>query len=133
MNRVGERKGWWWYFIIGMGIILTGLVVVALVFFWDKIQGASGYGYAGCFVVSFMAGMTIFPAPALPVVFTLGHKLGPLYIGLVAGLAEALGGITVYLTGAGGGTISQVHDDPGKGDQAGDHRNRYGIPGSLFW
>jgi hypothetical protein len=52
-----------------------------------------------------MSGVTIIPAPALPVVFTLGHKLNPLYVGLVAGLGEALGGSTIYLTGAGGGTI----------------------------
>jgi hypothetical protein len=39
------------------------------------------------------------------VVFTLGHKLDPLYVGLVAGIAEAIGGLTIYLTGAGGGTI----------------------------
>jgi membrane protein YqaA with SNARE-associated domain len=108
LSQVNEevRKRWWQrYFIIGVGILLTGLVVVAFVYFWDKIQDAAGYGYAGCFVVAFMAGTTILPAPALPVVFTLGHKLSPLYIGLVAGLGEALGGITTYLTGAGGGTI----------------------------
>ncbi len=106
VNQGGEKIVWWRrYFIIGIGILLTGLVVVALVYSWDKIQDAAGYGYAGAFVVSIMAGVTIIPAPALPVVFTLGNRLDPLYIGLVAGLGEALGGVTVYLTGAGGGTI----------------------------
>ena len=46
-------------------------------------------------------------------VFNLGHVLkvfnphwlNPLYLGLLSGLGEALGGITVYLTGAGGGAI----------------------------
>ena len=100
------NKGWWrQYYFIGAGVLLSGLVVVALVFFWDDIQDAAGYGYAGCFVVSLMAGMTVIPAPAVPVVFTLGHKLSPLYIGLVAGLGEAIGGITIYLTGASGGTV----------------------------
>ncbi len=103
--RIGEEKGWWRYSIIGIGILLTGLVVVALIFFWDEIQGAAGYGYAGAFLVTMMAGTTIVPAPALPVVFTLGHKLNPLYVGLVAGFGEALGAITTYLTGAGGGRV----------------------------
>ena len=106
VNQGGEKIAWWRpYFIIGIGILLTGLAVVALVYSWDKIQDAAGYGYAGAFVVSIMAGVTIIPAPALPVVFTLGNRLDPLYVGLVAGLGEALGGTTVYLTGAGGGTI----------------------------
>ena len=107
-NQVDQevRRGWWrHYFIIGFGILFTVLVVSALVYFWDEMQDAAGYGYAGGFLVSVMAGVTIIPAPALPVIFTLGHKLSPLYVGLVAGLGEALGGITVYLTGAGGGTI----------------------------
>ena len=103
--QVGQGNGWWRYSIIGAGILLSGLVVAGLVCFWDRIQDAAGYGYAGCFVVTMAAGATIIPAPALPVVFTLGHKLSPVVVGLVAGLGEALGGTTVYLTGAGGGTI----------------------------
>ena len=106
VNQVGKQK--WWSrqcFIIGTGILVTVLVVIALVFFWDEIQDAAGYGYAGCFLVTIMAGMTIIPAPALPVVFTLGNRLDPLYVGLVAGLGEALGGTTIYLTGVGGGTV----------------------------
>ena len=105
VNRVDKGKGWHRYFIMGIGILLTGSVIAALVFFWDEIQDAAGYGYVGCFLVTIMAGMTVIPAPALPVVFTLGNRLDPLYVGLVAGLGEALGGATVYLTGAGGGKI----------------------------
>ena len=91
--------------MIGAGVLVTALVIIGLVFLWDELQDAAGYGYAGCFVVSIMAGMTVIPAPALPLVFTLGHKLNPVYVGLVAGLGEAIGGMTVYLTGAGGRTI----------------------------
>ena len=105
MSKFGEEKGRRHYYLIAGGLLFSGLVVAALVYFWDEIQGAAGYGYAGCFVVTIMAGMTVIPAPALAVVFTLGHKLNPLYVGLVAGLGEAIGGATIYLTGAGGGTI----------------------------
>lgn len=66
---------------------------------------ASGYGYAGGFFVSILGGITIIPVPSLLVIFTLGGVLNPVYVGLVAGLGEAVGGITVYLTGAGGGAI----------------------------
>lgn len=104
-DQMVKKRKKYLYAMSGVSILLTGLVAVALLYFWDEIQGAAGYGYAGCFVVSIMAGITLLPAPALPVVFTLGHKLSPVYIGLVAGFGEALGGITTYLTGMGGGTI----------------------------
>ncbi len=104
-QRDTRKQRWRRYSVFGSGILVTILVVVGLVFFWDELQGAAGYGYAGLFVVSVMAGMTVIPAPALPLVFTLGHKLNPVYVGLVAGLGEAIGGMTVYLTGAGGRTI----------------------------
>ena len=126
MGKFGEAKGRRKYYLIGSGLLFSGLVVAALVIFWDKIQDAAGYGYAGCFVVTLMAGMTVVPAPAMAVVFTLGHKLSPLYVGLVAGLGEAIGGATIYLTGAGGGTIwaklrgkqraDDTPSDPGNGD-----------------
>ncbi len=93
------------YSVIIIGTLITIGVTIGLVFYWDELQDASAYGYLGCFVVSVMAGITVIPAPALPVVFTLGHKLNPLYVGLVAGMGEALGGLTIYLTGAGGGTL----------------------------
>lgn len=105
IGRDRETKGRQHYFLIGTGIVFTGIIVVLLVLFWDELQEAAGYGYAGCFLVTIMAGMTVIPAPAMPVVFTLGHKLSPLYVGLVAGFGEALGGATIYLTGAGGGTV----------------------------
>lgn len=80
-----------------------------MVYLWDEMRDvksmASGYGYAGGFLVSILGGITIIPVPSLLVIFTLGGVLNPLYVGLVAGLGEAVGGITVYLTGAGGGAI----------------------------
>jgi len=80
-----------------------------MVYLWDEMRDvksiASGYGYAGGFLVSILGGITIIPVPSLLVIFTLGGVLDPLYVGLVAGLGEAVGGITVYLTGAGGGAI----------------------------
>ena len=97
-NQVDQevRRGWWrHYFIIGIGILFTGLVVSALVYFWDEMQDAAGYGYAGGFLVSIMAGITIIPAPALPVIFT-PHGVAS---ALIPGLAVAFNG-KVVLEGA---------------------------------
>ena len=98
--------------------MVTVLLAVAMVYLWDEMRDvesmAYGYGYAGGFLVSILGGTTIIPVPSLLVIFTLGGVLnpvfgpeyvGPVYVGLVAGLGEAVGGITVYLTGAGGGAI----------------------------
>jgi hypothetical protein len=35
----------------------------------------------------------------------MGHVLNPVFVGLLSGFGEAVGGITIYLTGAGGGVI----------------------------
>jgi len=100
-----RRRGWHSYLISGTGLLLTLLLIAAIVIFWEELQHAAGYGYIGCFLVSILGGITIIPAPSLLVTFTLGHVLNPVYIGLVSGLGEALGGITTYLTGAGVETI----------------------------
>ena len=80
-----------------------------MVYSWDEMRDveslATGYGYAGGFLISILGGITVIPVPSLLVIFTLGGMLNPLYVGLVAGLGEAIGGITVYLTGTGGGAI----------------------------
>ena len=79
-----------------------------MVCFWEEMQDVkilARYGYPGGFVVSIFGGITIIPLPSLLVIFTLGGKLNPLYVGLVSGLGEAIGGITVYLTGASGGAL----------------------------
>lgn len=100
------------------------LLTVGIVYSWEEMRDveslASGYGYAGGFLVSILGGITIIPVPSLLVIFTLGGVLNPVYVGLVAGLGEAVGGITVYLTGAGGGAMwsklrarpQEIYDQP---------------------
>lgn len=109
VKKEAQRKGWHQYLPIGIGILLTVLLCVAIVYLWEEMRDveslATGYGYAGGFLAGILGGITIIPVPSLLVVFTLGGVLNPVYVGLVAGFGEALGGITVYLTGAGGGAI----------------------------
>ncbi len=98
-------KNWHFYLISSISIMLTVLAVVGAIYFREEIQHLQGYGYLGVFVVGVLCGISIIPAPTLLMVFTLGHVLNPVYVGLVAGVGGALGGITVYLTGAGAETI----------------------------
>ncbi len=99
------RRSWRFYLISCLSFLLTVLLAVAVVYFWEEIQQAKGYGYAGGFLVSILGGVTIIPVPSLVVIFTLGGVLSPLFVGLISGFGEALGGLTIYLTGAGAETI----------------------------
>lgn len=96
-----SRRNWRFYLISGLSLLLTVLLAAGAVFFWEELQQARGYGYVSGFLVSILGGVTIIPVPSLLVTFTLGHILNPVYVGLVSGFGEALGGITTYLTGAG--------------------------------
>jgi len=89
-------------------------MAVAIVFYWDNIQEVGHYGYLGAFIISVFGGATyIAPVPMTPVVFSLGTVLkpsfapimGPVLVGAAAGLGETLGGLTIYMTGYGGGTV----------------------------
>ena len=99
------KKNWRFYLVSGLSFLFTALLLVAVVYFRDEIRYLGGYGYLGVFIAGVLCGITIIPAPTLMLVFTLGHVLDPVYVGLVAGFGGALGGITVYLTGAGVGSI----------------------------
>ncbi len=99
------EKRWRSYVIVSLSFLLTLAIAVAVVYFWEEIQRARGYGYAGGLVVSVLGGITVIPAPSLMVTFALGAVLTPVFVGLISGFGEALGGLTIYLTGAGGGVI----------------------------
>lgn len=94
-----------YYLITIGGFIFTVLLVIFALYFRDEMGHIGGYGYIGVFAIGVLCGLTIIPLPTLLMVFTLGSLLNPAYVGLVAGLGGAIGGITVYLTGAGAETI----------------------------
>ena len=88
------------YIIGGVALALTIASCVAVVVYWDYVSQASHYGYFGAFVISILAGATVFvPIPGVLVVFTLGSVLNPALVGIVTGLGEAIGSIGVYLSG----------------------------------
>jgi len=88
------------YIIGGMALALTIVSCVAVVVYWDYVRQAQQYGYLGAFVISILAGATVFvPIPGILVVFTLGSVLSPVLLGIVSGLGEAFGSIGIYLSG----------------------------------
>ena len=102
---ISQRKKWLNYLLLSIGTLLSLLLIFGLVYLWKEIQNAGGYSYLGGFIVGILGGVAIIPAPSLAITFSLGSILNPLYIGLLSGLGEATGEITVYLTGAGGGAL----------------------------
>lgn len=109
MSASGKKE----YVIGAVSIVVTLLVAVAVVYFWEVVQSLQGYGYLGAFLISLFGGATILaPIPMTPVIFALGTvmkpafapHLGPILIGAAAGLGETLGGLSIYMAGYGGGT-----------------------------
>ena len=87
-------------------VVLAVVVTLAIATFHDELARFERYGYPGVFLISFLGNATvIFPAPSLAVVFGMGGVLNPLFVGLVAGVGEALGELTGYLAGYGGRVV----------------------------
>jgi len=99
------KENWRLYLVSGLVFLFTAVLLVLTFYFHEEIQGLGGYGYIGVFAIGVLCGISIIPAPTLLITFTLGAVLNPVYVGLTAGLGGAIGGITVYLTGAGVETV----------------------------
>lgn len=97
------------YILAISGSVLVLLTAAATLYFWKEVQDLGHYGYLGAFVISILGGATIFiPIPAMAIVFALGGVMKyPLLVGGVAGLGEALGEVTAYFGGLGGGPTLQ--------------------------
>lgn len=98
---LGSRQ----YYIGALGIILSMVMAVAIIYFWEDVLILKGYGYAGVFIISMVGGATILaPLPMTPMVFAFGGVLNPVFVGAAAGMGEALGGLAIYMTGYSGRT-----------------------------
>ena len=109
LRRGLKRREYW---IGAAGITLAIVLVVCVFLYWEEIQKIGAYGYLGAFLIGVFGGATyIAPVPMLPVVFVLGTVLkpsfapylGPVFVGIAAGLGETIGALTIYMTGYGGG------------------------------
>ncbi|MBN2238382.1 MAG: hypothetical protein JW712_01300 [Dehalococcoidales bacterium] len=137
-----KRKSWRVYLLSACGFVFTAGLLAAAIIFREQLHGLGGYGYIGVFIVGVLCGVSVIPAPTLAMVFTLGGVLNPLYVGLVAGLGGGIGGITVYLTGAGVETVlsrfraseKEYEDEPGRHyDPVHPVQSRFWNKGELFY
>ncbi len=101
-------------YIVGIiSIVLSVLLSIFLITQRDFLREVAAYGYGGLLVVSFFGGATVLnPSPSLVLTFTLGSVLRPLYVGAIAGMGEALGGLTIYLAGITGRAVLENNTSP---------------------
>jgi membrane protein YqaA with SNARE-associated domain len=79
---------------------------VAIFALRNQFARMAAVGYPGIFLVSLLGNATIIlPAPSLALVFAIGSALPPLFVGLAAGVGEALGELTGYAAGFGGRAV----------------------------
>ena len=114
-TKLGEILKRWEYWLGVIGLVLTIAIIAVVVRYIDDIQALRGwYGYVGAFLIGIFGGATyIAPVPMLPTIFILGTVikpsfapyLGPVFIGVAAGLGETIGALTIYMTGYGGGAV----------------------------
>jgi membrane protein DedA with SNARE-associated domain len=104
--------------LIGVGLLLT-LFAIAFFYFSTDISNLKSYGYVGVFLINLVGAASIFlPSPAGASTVGAGAVLSDflgvpafVWIGLVAGLAEAVGEMVGYAAGYGGRVV--VENQPG--------------------
>lgn len=118
-SRVTKRRRWAaWRLEYGLLIFVVALMTVfAFAFFYFQVEVSrlKDYGYVGVFIISFIgAASMILPTPALASVVGGGAILNSylgiptfVWVGIVAGLGEALGEFTGYAAGYGGRIMIQ--------------------------
>ncbi|HEY74703.1 MAG TPA: VTT domain-containing protein [Thermoflexia bacterium] len=83
-------------------IVVIG-VLIAAVWFRERIQDLEEYGYAAVFLVGLVSNATlILPIPGLAVSSLMGGVFNPWLVGVVGGLGQALGELSGYLVGYSG-------------------------------
>jgi membrane protein YqaA with SNARE-associated domain len=91
-----------WYWLLVAALLVSG-IAASIVVFRDRIAEFQHYGYLGAFIISVLASATVIAfVPSVPVIFALGSVLNPFFVGLTAGIGEAIGEFTGYLAGRSG-------------------------------
>ena len=101
----GKKSARWAYAIGILGIVITILMVVAIIYFGEQVRKMAQFGYVGAFFISILGGATIIvPVPMLAIVFALGGVVEyPWALALSAAAGELVGAMTIYMTGHGAG------------------------------
>jgi uncharacterized membrane protein YdjX (TVP38/TMEM64 family) len=89
--------------------VLTVIIVLvalgAAYYFKDRIQELQPYGYAAVFIATVISNATvILPLPGLALTAVMAGILNPWIVGVVGGVAQALGELTGYMAGYSGQT-----------------------------
>lgn len=72
----------------------------------EQVNQLEGYGYPGIFILSILSNATVLiPAPGLVVVFSMGTRFNPFWVGIAAGLGATIGELSGYLAGFSGQAI----------------------------
>ena len=112
----GERRRFGWRLeyalLLGVAFLMTAFAV-AFFYFGADISNLRTYGYAGVFVINLIGAASILlPSPAAASVVGGGALLSGflglpafIWVGLVAGLGEAIGEFSGYAAGYGGRVI----------------------------
>jgi membrane protein YqaA with SNARE-associated domain len=102
---VSKKSARWAYIIGSLGIVLTVLMALAIIYFGNAVREMAQYGYIGAFFISILGGATvIIPVPMLAIVFALGSVMQyPWLVALSAAAGELIGALTIYMTGKGAG------------------------------
>ncbi|MEX1247678.1 MAG: VTT domain-containing protein [Anaerolineales bacterium] len=102
MPRLGKWTPWR---VLGL-LLVIALSLAILAIPQEQIKALQDYGYAGIFLISLLANVTIIiPAPAILIVFAMGAHLSPLWLGLAAGSGAALGELSGYVAGLSGQAV----------------------------
>jgi len=99
------------YILGGLSIALTAALCILVAVYWSEFVQFAKYGYIGALIISFLAGATVLvPVPSVFIVFSLGAVLNPLYVGIIAGVGEAVGSMVIYVTGYSGNRAMHALD-----------------------
>ena len=105
-SKTSLALGWTRWLALAIALAITGLIFL----YRGQLARFATYGYVGVFIVSLLGNATIIlPVPSLLGVFAGGSAFNPLFVGLVAGVAEPLGELTGYLAGYAGRAVSEDH------------------------
>jgi membrane protein YqaA with SNARE-associated domain len=106
-SRLAAGLRVYWRLMLVVFVLALSIYIVA---HRDILRQFASLGYPGIFLISLIGNATlILPAPSLIFVFAMGGVLDPLYVGLAAGAGEALGEMTGFLAGYGGGVVLEGH------------------------
>ena len=88
------------YVIGGVGLVVTIVVCVFLIRYWEYLPDFRNYGYFGALLITLLSGAGL-PIPLLYVivVFALGAVLNPALLGVISGLGMASGQLLLYVIG----------------------------------